>query len=90
MLLTREIKGSIAQTALFHPLAMEESVVRPPDEFLQLRPRCIDDLCARFAQNTCLYPKLSPHRSRHHQHTAKAKNTSHRENDFLLSTRHYI
>lgn len=89
-LLTREIKGSVSQTTLFHALAVEKSVVRPSDEFLQLCSGRVDDLRSRLAQNHRLNPELRPHRGRHDQNTTKAKHASDRENYFLLTARHYV
>lgn len=89
-LLTREIKGSVSQTTLFHPLAAEKSVVRPADEFLQLCSGRVDDLRARLAQNRSLNPKLRPHRGRHDQHTTKAKHARNREYNFLLKVSHCV
>lgn len=89
-LLTREIKGSVSQTTLFHALAVEKSVVRPSDEFLQLCSGRVDDLRARLAQNRRLNPELRPHRCRHDQNTAEAKHARDREDDFLLTARHYV
>lgn len=89
-LLTREIKGSVSQTTLFHPLPVEKPVGRAPDEFLQLCSRCVDYLCARLTQNSRLNPKLSPHRSCHDQNTAKAQHPCDGEYDFLLTARHCV
>lgn len=89
-LLTREIKGSVSQTTLFHPLPVEKPVGRAPDEFLQLCSRCVDDLCARLTQNSRLNPKLSPHRSCHDQNTTKAEHPCDGEYDFLLTARHCV
>ncbi len=88
--LTREIKGSVSQTTLFHALAVEKPVVRPSDEFLQLCSGRVDDLRARLAQNLRLNPELRPRRCCHDQNTTEAEHARDREDDFLLTARHYV